>query len=46
VRDARPQIELIADALLEFGSLDGDEIYDLVASASRLSNFETVGKQA
>jgi hypothetical protein len=30
VRDARPQIQIIADALIEHGSLDADEIYQLV----------------
>jgi hypothetical protein len=35
VRDAKPQIKLIADALLQHGALKGDEVYELLSNASR-----------
>jgi hypothetical protein len=36
VFDAKPQIKLIADALLQHGALTGDEVYGLISSASRI----------
>ena len=47
--DAKPKIKLIADALIAFGSLTGDEVYELLSSASRrrasLGNVHIIASQ-
>jgi hypothetical protein len=49
VIDAKPKIKLIADALIAYGSLTGDEVYELLSSASRrrasLGNVHIIASQ-